>query len=1072
MKRILLICSIFLFGNQFVQAQNLAAGDIAFIGYNTDSSITSNDNFTFITLVDIPGNEVIYFTEEGWNNSDDTWALTSEGHLTYTAPAAGLSCGTVISANESIPNTFTVTGGGTMVYSSGSSWSMTGGDQVLAYQAATPKPTTTPTFIAGVQGDDGNGTPITLDFTTKWNSALLTPLGTQRSELPAGLTNGTNCVSLFPVIGTEEDNAKYTGTLTGTANFIRSEINDYTNWTSNNSTAFAILPSDYTANVVCAAACTDPDIPTVTFAPAIICDGNSALLAISGDKNDATAWHVYTGSCGGTLVGSTTGSTIIVTPTSPSTTYFVRGEGGCVTPGSCGQITITTTALDNASFNYGAAAYCVDDSDPTPTITGLGGGSFSSVAGLSISATTGAIDVSASTPGTYTVTYTTAGSCPNSSSVSVTVNALDDASFSYSASAYCVDDSDPTPNITGLGGGTFSAGAGLGINASTGAIDVSASTPGTYTVTYTTGGSCPNSSSVSVTVNALPTVTFTAPTDLCLDAGNQTNQTGGSPIGGLYSGPGVTDTGDGINYSFDPAAAGVGTHTITYNFTDGNGCSGSASDDVEVLIGSLVATTQAATVDVDVFSTLVPSDVDNNSANICGGTPFLSFETTSYTQTTTTSSPTDVLATDDMFPYVISTSAFTVPTSGDYAFSMTSSSADGSLIIIWDDTPVPNSGQYDTRPEYFGDAFWFADGTLTSVGGGLAGGVATLEANKTYYMSSFSISFEGPLSTGTFTTTIDQAIRTTAATREYDCADIGTVVETLYVFDAAGNVDSATADVTVSGTAGTGAGTFPVAITQAASFNLDDLGGNATLVPSNINNGSTFPFCSDTFLSFETTSYTQTTTTSSPTDFLYPDDTFPYVISTSAFTVPTSGDYAFSMTSSSADGSVIIIWDDTPVPNSGQYDTRPEYFGDAFWFADGTLTSVGGGLAGGVATLEANKTYYMSSLSISFGGPLSTDTFTTTIDQAIRTTAATREYDCADIGTVVETLYVFDAAGNVDSATADVTVQGVLTTYTAGIWDNGAPTMGSKAVINTPLVTNGTSIEACACDVNAALTIE
>ncbi|MDB4175640.1 hypothetical protein N9766_04725, partial [Flavobacteriaceae bacterium] len=720
MKRILLICSIFLFGNQFVQAQNLAAGDIAFIGYNTDSSITSNDNFTFITLVDIPGNEVIYFTEEGWNNSDDTWALTSEGHLTYTAPAAGLSCGTVISANESSPNTFTVTGGGTMVYSFGSSWSMTGGDQVLAYQAATPKPTTTPTFIAGVQGDDGNGTPITLDFTTKWNSALLTPLGTQRSELPAGLTNGTNCVSLFPVIGTEEDNAKYTGTLTGTANFIRSEINDYTNWTSNNSTAFAILPSDYTANVVCAAACTDPDIPTVTFAPAIICDGNSALLAISGDKNDATAWHVYTGSCGGTLVGSTTGSTIIVTPTSPSTTYFVRGEGGCVTPGSCGQITITTTALDNASFSYSASAYCVDDSDPTPTITGLGGGSFSSVAGLSISASTGAIDVSASTPGTYTVTYTTAGSCPNSSSV-------------------------------------------------------------------------------SVTVNALPTVTFTAPTDLCLDAGNQTNQTGGSPIGGLYSGPGVTDTGDGINYSFDPAAAGVGTHTITYNFTDGNGCSGSASDDVEVLIGSLVATTQAATVDVDVFSTLVPSDVDNNSANICGGTPFLSFETTSYTQTTTTSSPTDDLVTDDTFPYVISTSAFTVPTSGDYAFSMTSSSADGSVIIIWDDTPVPNSGQYDTRPEYFGDASWLADGTLMSVGGGLAGGVATLEANKTYYMSSFSISFGGPLSTGTFTTTIDQAIRTTAATREYDCADIGTVVETLYVFDAAGNVDSATADVTVQG---------------------------------------------------------------------------------------------------------------------------------------------------------------------------------------------------------------------------------------------------------------------------------
>ena len=36
----------------------------------------------------------------------------------------------------------------------------------------------------------------------------------------------------------------------------------------------------------------------------------------------------------------------------------------------------------------------------------------------------------------------------------------------------------------------------LSMNASTGAIDVSASTPGTYTVTYTTYGTCPNSSNV------------------------------------------------------------------------------------------------------------------------------------------------------------------------------------------------------------------------------------------------------------------------------------------------------------------------------------------------------------------------------------------------------------------------------------------------------------------------------------------------------------------------------------------------------------------------------------------------
>jgi len=42
--------------------------------------------------------------------------------------------------------------------------------------------------------------------------------------------------------------------------------------------------------------------------------------------------------------------------------------------------------------------------------------------------------------------------------------------------------------------------------------------------------------------------------------------TGGSPAGGVYSGPGVVDGW------FDPAVAGLGTHTITYTYTAMNGC--------------------------------------------------------------------------------------------------------------------------------------------------------------------------------------------------------------------------------------------------------------------------------------------------------------------------------------------------------------------------------------------------------------------------------------------------------------------------------------------------------------------
>ena len=45
MKKILLFCSVFFFGNQLLQSQTtLVAGDIAIIGYNADNV---PDNFSF-----------------------------------------------------------------------------------------------------------------------------------------------------------------------------------------------------------------------------------------------------------------------------------------------------------------------------------------------------------------------------------------------------------------------------------------------------------------------------------------------------------------------------------------------------------------------------------------------------------------------------------------------------------------------------------------------------------------------------------------------------------------------------------------------------------------------------------------------------------------------------------------------------------------------------------------------------------------------------------------------------------------------------------------------------------------
>ncbi len=327
----------------------------------------------------------------------------------------------------------------------------------------------------------------------------------------------------------------------------------------------ASTPNTYTVTYTTSGACSNSSNVSVTINP--LDDASFNYSAAAYCVTDADPTPTITGLAGGTFsstaglsINTTTGA-IDVSASTPNTyTVTYTTTGPCP---SSSNVSVTINALDDASFNYSAAAYCVTDADPTPTITGLAGGTFSSTAGLSINASTGAIDLSASTPNTYTVTYTTAGTCPNSSNVSVTINPLDDASFNYSAAAYCVTDTDPTPTITGLTGGTFSSTAGLSINATTGAIDVSASTPNTYTVTYTTTGTCPNSSNVSVTINPLDDASFNySAAAYCVSDADPT-----PTITGLTGGTFSSTAGLSINAStgaIDVSASTPNTYTITY----------------------------------------------------------------------------------------------------------------------------------------------------------------------------------------------------------------------------------------------------------------------------------------------------------------------------------------------------------------------------------------------------------------------------------------------------------------------------------------------------------------------------
>jgi hypothetical protein len=305
-----------------------------------------------------------------------------------------------------------------------------------------------------------------------------------------------------------------------------------------------------------------------------------------------------------TFVNSTTGEINVAGSATGTYTVTYNTTGTC--PNQTSQ-SITITSSPDATFTYPENTFCSNLVNPSPIYgAGASGGVFSSTNGLVfVNANTGVIDLSSSANGSYIVTNTIAsiGSCiAVPASFSITILQVPSASISGGGN-FCVGEvATIAIQLTGVAPWSiiYSDGSiNSTINTNSSPYTFNTTNNGTFTISSVASGGCTavGNGTAAVEFNSNPTVTVEPIAPLCENSSALVLTA--SPVGGVFSGTGVSSG------SFDPTI-GAGSYTVTYNYTDENGCAG--SDVATILVNSspLVSQSQFTEVcsDVVAFSLL------------------------------------------------------------------------------------------------------------------------------------------------------------------------------------------------------------------------------------------------------------------------------------------------------------------------------------------------------------------------------------------------------------------------------------------------------------------------------------
>jgi gliding motility-associated-like protein len=304
-------------------------------------------------------------------------------------------------------------------------------------------------------------------------------------------------------------------------------------------------------------------LPIVSAGPGqTVCAGSSVQLLATGANS-----YSWTPTAG---LSCTNCANPVANPAT-TTTYIVTGTAanGCT---DTGMVTITVNSAPPVSAGNNVS-YCTGGSTQLQA-SGALSYVWSPSTGLSCTTCPNPIANPSATT-TYTVTGTSAAGCPNTSQVTVTVNAQ--PSVSAANVSMCIGGSAQLLG-TGASAYTWSPQATLSCNNCPNPVATPAGTT-TYTVIGTSGSGCPDTSQVTVTVNGLPVVNAGNNDTVCLGSAIQLQATGAATYSWTPS-----STLSCANCQ-SPNAAPSGNTTYTVVGTDANGCTD--IDDVTINVNLL-----------------------------------------------------------------------------------------------------------------------------------------------------------------------------------------------------------------------------------------------------------------------------------------------------------------------------------------------------------------------------------------------------------------------------------------------------------------------------------------------------